>query len=189
MWRITCSSSFLPGVVARSASLGRPLGQDVTARSRVSPSLNVRNPQQAKGMRRFDPFRLDPLNQCLWRGEQRVPITPKAFDVLRYLVEHPGRLVTHEEILEALWPKTYVNQEVVKKYILDVRKVLGDRHDQPSFIETIPRRGYQFVAQIIEEGGAGPSALPLHGETEIVGRGAALVGLASALDRALRGQR
>ena len=140
-------------------------------------------------MRRFGSFRLDPLNQCLWRGEQRVPITPKAFDVLRYLVEHPGRLVTHEEILEALWPQTYVNQEVVKKYIVEIRKVLGDRHDRPAFIETLPRRGYQFVAQISEEASPGPSALPLDGENRIVGRGTALAGLASALDRALRGQR
>jgi DNA-binding winged helix-turn-helix (wHTH) protein len=92
-------------------------------------------------MKRFHAFRLDPLNQCLWHGEQRVPITPKAFDVLRYLVEHPGRLVTQEEILEALWPGTYVNQEVIKKYILGIRKVLQDRHDKPIFIETFPRRG------------------------------------------------
>jgi DNA-binding winged helix-turn-helix (wHTH) protein len=63
-------------------------------------------------MKLFHSFRLDSVNQCLWRGEQRVPITPKAFDVLRYLVDHPGRLVKQEEILEALWPDTYVNQEV-----------------------------------------------------------------------------
>src|SRR5262245_27147670 len=157
--------------------------------ARFPASLNVPNLQQAKAMRRFDSFRLDPLNQCLWRGEQRVAITPKAFDMLRYLVEHPGRLVTHEEMLEALWPETYVNQEVVKKYIQGIRKVLGDRHDQPTFIETLPRRGYQFVAQVIEESSAGPSALRMDGENKIVGRGAALAGLASALDRALRGQR
>src|SRR5215813_1276021 len=140
-------------------------------------------------MKLFHSFRLDSLNQCLWRGEQRVPITPKAFDVLRYLVEHPGRLVTQDEILEAVWPDTYVNQEVVKKYILGVRKVLGDRHDQPVFIETFPRRGYQFVAQVIEEGTAAPSALPVDTETKMVGRGAALAGLDRALDHALRGQR
>jgi DNA-binding winged helix-turn-helix (wHTH) protein/tetratricopeptide (TPR) repeat protein len=140
-------------------------------------------------MKRFHSFRLDPLNQCIWRGKQRVPITPKAFDVLRYLVEHPGRLVTQEEILEALWPETYVNQEVVKKYILEIRKVLGDRHDQPIFIETFPRRGYQFVAQVIEEGTAAPSDLSLDAKSKMVGRGAALAGLERALDQALRGER
>ena len=67
-------------------------------------------------MKAFRSFRLDPSNQCLWQGERRVPLTPKAFDVLRYLVEHPGRLVTQHEILEALWPETYVNPELIKKY-------------------------------------------------------------------------
>ena len=140
-------------------------------------------------MKQFHSFRLDPLNQCLWRGEQRVAITPKAFDVLRYLVEHPGRLVTQEEILEALWPETYVNQEVVKKYILGIRKVLGDRHDQPVFIETFPRRGYQFVAPVIEEDSDAPPAVPLDARNKVVGREAALAGLDRALDRARRGQR
>src|SRR4030095_3751460 len=140
-------------------------------------------------MKQFHSFRLDPLNQCLWRGEQRVAITPKAFDVLRYLVEHPGRLVTQEEILEALWPETYVNQEVVKKYILGIRHVLGDRHDQPIFIETFPRRGYQFVAQVLEEGSEAPPAVSLDERNKVVGREAALAGLDRALDRARRGQR
>jgi DNA-binding winged helix-turn-helix (wHTH) protein len=141
------------------------------------------------GIKRFHLFRLDPQNQCLWRGEQRVPITPKAFDVLRYLVERPGRLVTQEEILEALWPGTYVNQEVVKKYILGIRKVLGDRRDQPTFIETLPRRGYQFVAQVIDEGTTAPSASPADAQSVVVGREAALRALDRCLDQALCGQR
>jgi DNA-binding winged helix-turn-helix (wHTH) protein len=62
-------------------------------------------------MREFPPFRLDTVNQCLLRGdgvaEERIRLAPKAFDVLRYLVEHPGRLVAHKELLDALWPKTY----------------------------------------------------------------------------------
>jgi DNA-binding winged helix-turn-helix (wHTH) protein/tetratricopeptide (TPR) repeat protein len=140
-------------------------------------------------MKLFHSFRLDSLNQCLWRGEQRVPITPKAFDVLRYLVDHPGRLVTQEEILEALWPDTYVNQEVVKKYILGIRKVLGDRHDKPVFIETIPRRGYQFVAQVIEEHTAARLPSPPDAKNKMVGRGTALAELEASLDKALRGER
>src|SRR5262249_27161622 len=138
---------------------------------------------------RFHSFRLDLRNQCLWRGEQRVPITPKAFDVLRYLVEHAGNLVTHEQILEAVWPETYVNQEVVKKHVLGIRKVLGDRHDQPIFIETVPRRGYQFVAEVIEEGTAAALALPEDAQHKMVGRSAALIALDQALDKALSGQR
>ena len=102
-------------------------------------------------MKIFQSFRLDSANQCLWRGEHRVPLTPKAFDVLRYLVDHPGRLVTQDEILEALWPETYVNPEVIKKYILGIRKALGDRPDKPEFIETLPKRGYQFVAAVTDD--------------------------------------
>jgi hypothetical protein len=55
--------------------------------------------------------------------------------------------VTQDELLEALWPETYVNPEGIRKYILEIRKVLGDRSSQPAFIETFPKRGYQFVAR------------------------------------------
>src|SRR5215831_20035193 len=63
-------------------------------------------------MKQFHSFRLDPVNHSLWRGTDRVPLTPKAFDLLRYLVDHPERLVTQDEILEALWTDAYVNAEV-----------------------------------------------------------------------------
>src|SRR6202048_1395253 len=119
-------------------------------------------------------FRLDPSNQCLWQGERRVPLTPKAFDVLRYLVEHSGRLVTQHEILEALWPETYVNPELIKKYILGIRKVLGDRHDKPEFIETFPRRGYQFVATVSEMSAGVPSDMGINAARKMVGREAAM---------------
>src|SRR5882757_4722569 len=125
-------------------------------------------------MKAFRSFRLDPVNQCLWRGEHRMPLTPKAFDMLRYLVEHPGRLVTQDEILEALWPETYVNPEIIKKYILEIRKGLGDRHDKPEFIETFPRRGYQFVASVSEVSAGAPSDVGLDAARQMVGREAAL---------------
>jgi len=102
-------------------------------------------------MKSFHSFRLDSANQCLWRGDERAQITPKAFDVLRYLVENAGRLVTQDELLEALWPETYVNQEVLRKYILEIRKVLGDRPEKPEFIETVTKRGYRFIATIVDE--------------------------------------
>jgi TolB-like protein/DNA-binding winged helix-turn-helix (wHTH) protein/Flp pilus assembly protein TadD len=108
-------------------------------------------------MKLFKTFRLDTANHLLWRNEDRVPLAPKAFDVLAYLVNHPGRLVTQDEILEAVWSETYVNPEVLRKYILEVRKALGDRPDNPEFIETIPKRGYRFVAPVVEESTAEPS--------------------------------
>jgi TolB-like protein/DNA-binding winged helix-turn-helix (wHTH) protein/Flp pilus assembly protein TadD len=107
-------------------------------------------------MKLFKTFRLDTANHLLWRNEDRVPLAPKAFDVLAYLVEHAGRVVTQDEIFEALWSETYVNPEVLRKYILEVRKSLGDRPDNPEFIETVPKRGYRFVAPVVEECEAEP---------------------------------
>src|SRR5258708_5342481 len=103
-------------------------------------------------MKQFHSFRLDTVNHCLWNGEDRVSLTPKAFDVLRYLVEHADRLVTQDEILEALWPETYVNPEVIKKYVLEIMKALGDRHDTPEFMEAFRRGGFKFVATGTEVG-------------------------------------
>jgi TolB-like protein/DNA-binding winged helix-turn-helix (wHTH) protein/Flp pilus assembly protein TadD len=111
-------------------------------------------------MKSFKAFRLDTTNHLLWRNSDRVPVAPKGFDVLAYLVEHADRVVTQDEILEALWPETYVNPEVLRKYILEIRKVLGDRPDNPEFIETVPKRGYRFIAPVIDESEAGPSGLP-----------------------------
>ncbi len=140
-------------------------------------------------MKQFRSFRLDTVNHCLWQGEDRISLTPKAFDMLRYLVEHADRLVTQDEILEALWPETYVNPEVIKKYILVIRKVLGDRRDKPEFIKTVPRRGYRFVAPVSELGAGTPSDLGATVAQVMVGRGAALDQLGGYLGQALNAQR
>src|ERR1700736_574942 len=105
-------------------------------------------------MKLFKTFRLDTANHLLWRNGDRVPVAPKAFDVLAYLVEHAGQLVTQDEILEALWPETYVNPEVLRKYILEIRRVLGDRPEKPEFIETVTKRGYRFIAPVTDENSA-----------------------------------
>jgi TolB-like protein/DNA-binding winged helix-turn-helix (wHTH) protein/Tfp pilus assembly protein PilF len=107
-------------------------------------------------MKLFKTYRLDTANHLLWRSGDRVPLAPKAFDVLAHLVEHAGQLVTQDEILEALWSETYVNPEVLRKYILEIRRALGDRPDNPMFIETVPKRGYRFVAPVLEESAAEP---------------------------------
>jgi TolB-like protein/DNA-binding winged helix-turn-helix (wHTH) protein len=107
-------------------------------------------------MKLFKTFRLDTANHLLWRNGDRVPLAPKAFDVLAYLVEHADQLVTQDEILEALWSETYVNPEVLRKYILEIRRTLGDRPGNPEFIETVPKRGYRFVAPVLEESAAEP---------------------------------
>jgi DNA-binding winged helix-turn-helix (wHTH) protein/tetratricopeptide (TPR) repeat protein len=140
-------------------------------------------------MKEFGPFRLDKVNHCLWRGEERAPLTPKAFDVLRYLVEHADRLVTPDELLEALWPETYVNPEGIRKYILEIRKALGDRSDQPAFIGTFPKRGYQFVAPVTDDSTATRSAAAPQPPGNMVGRQEGLAMLNGYLQNALGGQR
>ncbi len=111
-------------------------------------------------MKSFKTFRLDTENHLLWRNGNRVPVAPKGFDVLAYLVEHAGRVVTQDEMLEALWSETYVNPEVLRKYILEIRKALGDRPDKPEFIETLPKRGYRFIASVTDESVAEPTDSP-----------------------------
>src|SRR5260370_5981251 len=90
----------------------------------------------------------------------------ESFDVLAYLVEHVGRVVTQDEILEALWPETYVNPEVLRKNIQEIRKALGDRPDNPEFIETLPKRGYRFISPVIDESGVEPPELATSHSTE-----------------------
>jgi len=111
-------------------------------------------------MKSFKTFRLDTTNHLLWRNGDRVPVPPKGFDVLAYLVEHAGQLVTQDEILEALWPETFVNPEVLRKYILEIRRTLGDRPDTPEFIETLPKRGYRFIAAVREENAVETPSIP-----------------------------
>ena len=105
-------------------------------------------------MKQFGSFELDTSNQCLWRSGTQVALPPKPFAVLRYLVENPGRLVTQDELLEALWPETYVMPQVLRTYVLELRKVLGDDAAQPRFIQTIPKRGYCFVAPVADVTGS-----------------------------------
>src|ERR1700761_6290765 len=106
-------------------------------------------------MKSFKTYRLDTVNHLLCRNGERIPLAPKGFDVLAYLVEHAGRVVAQDELLDALWPETHVNPEVLRKYILEIRKALGDRPNNSEFIETLPKRGYRFIAPVIEENAAG----------------------------------
>jgi DNA-binding winged helix-turn-helix (wHTH) protein len=143
-------------------------------------------------MRQFLPFRLDTVNQCLWRGEgaaaERILLAPKAFAVLRYLVEHPGRLVGHTELLEAVWPETYVQPEVLKSHIAAIRGVLGDDARKPLFIETLSRRGYRFIAPVGE--GVRAKPLPTSGPPKLlVGRDGPLAELHQYFERMSNGER
>jgi len=144
-------------------------------------------------MKQFGGFHLDTGNECLWRGSAQVMLPPKPFHVLRYLVEHPGRLITHDELLDALWPETYVQPQVLRTYVLELRKALGDDAGQPRFIRTVMKRGYRFVATIqeCEDGAAAGDGLGagVGHRRAIVGRGTETSRLEAALALAARGER
>jgi DNA-binding winged helix-turn-helix (wHTH) protein len=145
-------------------------------------------------MKVFGPYRLDAANQCLWRHgdfgpEDRILLTPKAFAVLVYLVEHAQRLVTHDELLEAVWPGCVLEPQAVKKHILAVRSVLADRPKNPLFIETIPKRGYRFIAPVSERVESVRAAAAVGVVRDLVGRGGALEVLRETWQRALKGER
>jgi DNA-binding winged helix-turn-helix (wHTH) protein len=113
-------------------------------------------------MQEFPPFRLDTVNQCLWRCREtaddgRTLLPPKAFAVLRYLVGHAGQLVTQEELLEAVWLETCVQPKVLCNHIFTIRRALEDSPTQPQFLQTLPRRGYQFLAAIRDSPAAPPA--------------------------------
>ena len=95
----------------------------------------------------FGPFRLDRVNRSLHRGASVIPLRPKAFAVLDYLVTRAGRLVTKEQLLAAVWPNTAVTDTVLKVCVREIRDVLGDDPDVPRFVETAHRLGYRFIGQ------------------------------------------
>ena len=93
-------------------------------------------------MKVFEPFQLDTVNHCLWRAGERMPLTPKAFDVLRYLVEHADRLVTQDELLEAIWPETTTS----------IRKASGSTSWRSAKSWAINATLRQFIENITETG-------------------------------------
>jgi len=144
-------------------------------------------------MTRFPPFRLDTLNHCLWREEasgksEPVGLAPKTFDVLRYLAESGGRLVRHDELLDALWQDGDVQPEVLKGHILAIRTALGDDAQHPQFIETHRGRGYRFIADT--GNGALPGSTPPNqgGMAPFVGRETEIEALRTAFEAAWSGR-
>lgn len=91
------------------------------------------------------PFRLDFSNSQLWRGEQLIHLHPKAWAILRYLIQQKGRTVSRAELHHSVWQKITVRPDIIKVYISEIRKALGDDRYKPKFIETVPRKGYRFL--------------------------------------------
>jgi DNA-binding winged helix-turn-helix (wHTH) protein/tetratricopeptide (TPR) repeat protein len=113
----------------------------------------------------FGEWRLDAGQRLLFRTGALVPLPPKVLETLLVLVEQHGRIVEKEELLDRLWPGTFVEEGNVLRNVSTLRKALGDGEDGARYIETIPKRGYRFIAPVeVLANGAGPdapAALPL----------------------------
>src|SRR5215813_3316760 len=151
----------------------------------------------------FDPFYLDLANHCLWQDSQATKLRPKAFELLNYLLGHPGQLVTKEELLDAVWPETFVGEAVLKVTIRQIRAALDDDPKSPRFIETAHRRGYRFIAKVKDAEHQQPKSQEIRGykdnsaalartfyfPLEVVGRDDALSRMKSWLEKTRAGER
>jgi predicted ATPase len=144
-------------------------------------------------MQHFGSFRLDTADECLWHRGAQIALPPKQFAVLRYLVEHPGRLISHDELLDAVWPETYVQPQVLRTYVLELRKILGDDARQPRFIQSLPKRGYRFLAAVTGDGAGQELTAPIQNQlpsrAAIVGRAEELKTFQAHFDALAQGKR
>src|SRR5712672_1942957 len=97
----------------------------------------------------FGPYVLDSKRRTLHCDKSPIPLTPKTFDVLLFLAQNPNRLITKEELLQAVWGDTFVEEGNLKQYISHLRKALADNSEDNRLIVTITRKGYQFTADVV----------------------------------------
>src|SRR3954471_13583298 len=114
-------------------------------------SLTVAGPSRL----RFDVYVLDLERGCVLAGNEEIAIRPKTFEFLRYLVSNPGRLVSKDELLTAVWPNVIVSDDSLVQCVTELRRALKD-HDQ-HLIKTVQRRGYRFEAAVSADS---PAAAP-----------------------------
>ncbi|MCI0724709.1 MAG: transcriptional regulator, partial [Acidobacteria bacterium] len=107
----------------------------------------------------FGPFRLDTSEHSLLRDGQVVPLEPKVFNLLRVLVENDGRLLQKEELLKVVWPDSFVEEGNLNRNISILRKALGEDSSGKPYIETVPKRGYRFVANVKKIVGNGSGSI------------------------------
>lgn len=108
----------------------------------------------------FGGFRLDTEQRVLGKNGDLVPLPPKVLDTLIFLVQNRGRVLEKRELVEALWPQSFVEESNLSQNIFLLRKTLGDDRGPASFIQTIPRRGYRFVAEVKESEATAAEAHP-----------------------------
>ncbi len=106
--------------------------------------------QRLKHFYEFSNFRIDPEKRLLLHDGKVAPLTPKLFDTLLALVERNGKVVSKDELIKFVWPNTFVEEGNLTQNISMLRKLLGESPDEPQYIETVPRRGYRFVASVKE---------------------------------------
>ncbi len=93
----------------------------------------------------FGSFRLDEVNECLWRGARAIALRPKTYALLKYMIDRSGRLVAKHDLLRDVWEGTNVGDAVLKGAISELRSALDDSARDPAYIETVHRRGYRFL--------------------------------------------
>jgi eukaryotic-like serine/threonine-protein kinase len=104
--------------------------------------------EQGKHLYEFGPFQLDCAERILAKAGERIPIAPKAFDTLAVLIEHRGHVLTKDELMKAVWPDSFVEENNLTQNISALRKVLGEGLGEQAYIETVPKLGYRFVAPV-----------------------------------------
>jgi DNA-binding winged helix-turn-helix (wHTH) protein/TolB-like protein/Flp pilus assembly protein TadD len=115
--------------------------------------------EQTSDFYEFGRFRVKSDERLLLRGEDLVPLTPKAFDILLTLLENDGRIVNKDDLMKKVWPNTFVEEGNLTQNVSLLRKALGESANGPQFIETVPRRGYRFVAAVNRGGEKGQDIL------------------------------
>src|SRR2546427_9124316 len=105
-------------------------------------------PRDLKHFYDFGSYRVDQSERLLLRGDEVVPLTPKAFEMLLVLLESSGHVLTKEDLMKRVWPDTIVEEANLSHNIYKLREALSESRDGEKYIETVPRRGYRFVAKV-----------------------------------------
>src|SRR6202050_3528279 len=96
----------------------------------------------------FGEFQIDALARVLRREGDVLALNRRAFDVLLYLVQNSGRILSHDELLKNVWPDTFVDENSLAQSISALRRALGEKPGDNSYVVTLPGRGYQFVSPV-----------------------------------------
>src|ERR1700750_2330268 len=111
---------------------------------------------------RFGPFMVDAAAYRLLKHDRVVPLSPKIIDLLLYLVARQSTLVGKDELFSALWPDVAVTDNALTQAVSELRQALGDDPAKPTYIQTVARRGYRFIAAVEPVVPAQPSPSPVH---------------------------